>query len=113
MLAKSRRLTKSLFKRVIDEGYTQNTQFALVKSIKIAGESRFAVSVSKKVSKNATDRNKIRRRAYSVIREFIQDERVKDGVYGVFMMKPSVKVLKHKDLAEQIEAFFVKSGFLK
>lgn len=68
MLPRENRLKKGNdFQRVFREGKSVRGNFLVIRSAKNnLGRARFAVSVSKKVSKKATVRNKIRRRLSSL-----------------------------------------------
>lgn len=75
MLDKSRRLSaKADFSRVYKYGRTGRGQFVIVKALKNTSntepaESKIGVVVSKKISKKATARNRIKRQVASLIRE--------------------------------------------
>lgn len=75
------------------------------------GQSHFAVVVSTKISKKATQRNKIKRRLYSLIRTNLNQ--IKSGYNLIFIVKPEILKKKFSDL----EKFFLKTldklGLLK
>lgn len=92
--AKSTRLDSSKRAR---GGYFNSPNF----SMRVAPDnnsSRFAVSVSKKVSKKAVDRNRLRRRSYAVIGG------IKETVKGMHMIiaKPSARNLKGEELSKEL-----------
>jgi ribonuclease P protein component len=108
MLSRSQRLTIPLFQKVIDEGRLFHSPFFSAKMIKVPGESRFAIAVSKKLAKNATERNKIRRRVYSALRTLPLR-----GVHAILMPKAPVLTAPYAKVAEETKALFVKTGLLK
>lgn len=64
MLPKSKRLTAAEVREILKVGRVVRTPSLVAKHIE-AQRSAFAVAVSKKVAKNATERNKIRRQIYT------------------------------------------------
>lgn len=82
-----------------------------MRCVKGQNESRFAVSVPKKVVKKAVLKNKIRRRTYSLIKSF--KSRLKSGFYILIIMKSGAEKLSFGNLKDEIEKIFVKSGVLK
>lgn len=111
MLPSSKRLTIPLFKEVIDKGRSLHSDFFIIRLLKSSGQSRFSVSVPKKVAKGAIERNKIRRRAYSVIAAIYS--KAKSGIHGVLVAKSPVSKADFQDILSDIESFFVKTGLLK
>lgn len=90
MLPKSRRIERKSFDYILKNGRRFNSpSFVLylcpIDKIPTTAPSRFSFSVSKKVSRLATNRNKLRRRGYSVIRGNIK--RIKPGFYCFFSYK--------------------------
>jgi ribonuclease P protein component len=75
MLPKKQRIPRELFTRILAEGKRYNSPSLLlyVANGDANSPSRFAFSVSKKVCKKAVDRNKFRRRGYSVIGKHIKN----------------------------------------
>lgn len=111
MLPKSNRLTKSAFKLVMDKGIAHHSPIAVLKILKTHGKHGFSVSVSKKVSKSAVGRNKIRRRIYSIIKDY--RDKIQDGISVLILMKVGSEKLSFDEITKQIESIFVKSGILK
>ncbi|HEY4503562.1 MAG TPA: ribonuclease P protein component [Candidatus Paceibacterota bacterium] len=111
MLPNQKRLTTTLFKDTIDGGMTYHSSLFILKLLKTIGPSRFSVSVPKKVAKSAVERNKIRRRVYSAIR--ILYPKIKEGFYGVFISKDSIKKASFIEISSILEQSFVKLGLLK
>ena len=111
MLSSSRRLTTSLFKEVMDKGKIFHSPIFILRLVKSHSLSRFSVSVSKKVAKNAVDRNKFRRRAYSAIDSLYQN--ILPGFHGVFIAKNSISKSSFVHMSLDIKNLFVKIGLLK
>ncbi len=74
--------------------------------------ARFGVVVSKKVSKSAVVRNRIRRRVYEWIRLNI-DRIDAQSLVLVFPYTDSIAKIKHPELNLQLEQLFMKSGLIK
>ncbi len=112
MLPKEKRLNKALFKKVIDKGKSLNSKVFIVRFVKDNSLLKFAVSVSKKVSKKAVIRNKIRRRVYTAINSF-KTLISKENGNVLFIVKSDILELKTEDIKPYIKEIFVKLGFLK
>lgn len=111
MISSSKRLTTPFFKNVMDKGKLFHSPIFSVKFLRVSGGSRFSVAVSKKVAKNAVDRNKIRRRVYTALRTL--DSKIPQGFHGVFMIKATILKMSLGDITAGLESIFVKSGLLK
>jgi ribonuclease P protein component len=68
MLPKQNRISKDCFGEILSKGRIFYAAYFMMRSLP-AKKTLFAVSVSKKVAKNAVDRNRIRRRVYSLLGE--------------------------------------------
>ena len=121
MLPRLKRLTTELFKEVVQKGSISHGTFSvircqnrpdrLVSSKNSSNFSRFGVSVPKRVAKTAVLRNKIKRRIYSIVRKF--ENRIITGKNVIIIMKNGAETAKYKELEQDIETIFVKSGLLK
>ncbi len=68
MIPKNRRIPRNLYNLFSNNGFSYKREPFLVKIIENKGnQSRFSVSVSKKIAKKAVSRNKLRRIAYREI----------------------------------------------
>lgn len=109
MLPKSKRLGTKAFTEIMEKGRSFHNPFLILKVIPSLSESVFALSVPKKVSKLAVDRNKIKRQIYSII----EDIDYKPGYKIVLIIKVGFDKLSFKDLQVEIQKTFVKSALLK
>ena len=89
MLPKNRRIPKENFSAILKEGKRYNSLILLLYVASIDKNhkelSRFSFSISKKICKKATDRNRYRRRGYSIIGNNIK--RIKSGYFCFFSFK--------------------------
>lgn len=90
MLPKNRRIERKEFGQIMSRGNRYNSpSFTLYLSKMPPGKdiskSKFSFSVSKKVSGLAVNRNKLRRRGYSIILGVI--DKVRPGYYLFFLYK--------------------------
>lgn len=101
MFRKSSRLNTSEFKEVFDFGKTIKFPLFLIKtkSNKL-GFSRFSVVVSKKISKKAVERNYIKRRFFSSIKQSLNKFPVADYV---FILNSGVKDIQYKELLNNLK----------
>ena len=105
MLPKKRRIEKREFRHIISRGKKLNGDNLLLYIAKIETDyelkdSRFSFSVSKKVTKGAVDRNRLRRVGYSVIEKSI--ERIKKGYFLFFVFKKNTVNVKFDVLEKEI-----------
>ena len=99
MLSKQNRLERKDFVNLLaSKRFVNAENFCLRLG---AGEkvAKLAVSVSKKVSKLAVDRNTLRRRVYSVVRNSVKD--LEPNSY-LFVARPSAKKLKGERLEKEV-----------
>lgn len=105
MFKKRHRLNTSEFKEVFNFGKSIKTSLFLVK-IKENNKkySRFAVVVSKKISKRAIERNYIKRKFYHALKEVSSVFPKNDYV---FILNSEIKDIQYKDLMNKIKEFNV------
>ncbi len=99
MLSKQNRLERKDFTNLLtSKRFVNSENFSLRVG---SGESKpkLAVSVSKKVSKLAVDRNTLRRRVYSAVRDSVKE--LEPNTY-LFVARPSAKKLKGEKLEKEI-----------
>lgn len=112
MLPRQKRLTTPLFSSVFLSGKVFHSASFSVRALKILkdkeeiGQSRFGISVTKKVAKTAVLRNTIKRKMYSAIGNV--EKRIKLPVHLVFVMK-----MPQKNYEKEIQDIFVKMGILE
>jgi len=103
MLSKSKRISRKLFKPLLgSRKYFNSEHFSL--RVAPSEETRVAVSVSKKISKKAVVRNKVRRRVYSAMRDLVSSLRV--GLYLVVAKHGSEKIMG-KELENELKLLVV------
>jgi|SRR3989344_6814148 len=105
MLSKKRRISKKHFPYILTKGKRYNTPHLLMYINRVDSgnqnqASQFSFSISKKVAPKAVDRNKYRRRGYSVIRRHIN--RIKSGYLLLFSFKKGRANLKFSELEKEI-----------
>lgn len=111
MLPKNSRISRKEIEVLLKSGrryHSPNLQlYSLTKDIK---NSKFSFSVSKKVCKNAVDRNKYRRRGYSVIGK--HKSLIKSGFYCLFIFKKNSKSITFESIETEILELLSVSGVL-
>ena len=104
---KNKRDFNGVFKH--SRGYRDN--FLLLKARKNdLAFSRFGIVVSKKVSKKAVVRNKIRRRLSGIIKKDLA--KIKKGVDVVLVASPGLEKEKFEKLEEEMKRILKKAGIL-
>lgn len=113
MLPKENRLKKKKdFDAVFKQGEGSKEDFLYLKIKKNNLEtSRFGFVVSKKFSKKATERNKIKRRLSELVG--LKMPTLKKGIDGVIVIMPGLKKSGFRELEESINELFKKSKLLK
>ena len=92
MLSSKRRVQKGLFSSVLKDGKSLNFPTFSIKYAYnpelIKKESLFSIVVSKKITKTAVLRNKIRRQAYSVLKDLFPE--IKKNYIVTFFLRDSI-----------------------
>ena len=118
MLGSKKRIPKNIFNTNIfrsetfhSDGFCIRTIFLTKNMCDVYGkQTRVAVIVSKKISKHATDRNKIRRRIYSIIELCYYD--LKKGHMIVISTKKDIMSMSFRILSEKIKKTLKKAKLL-
>lgn len=105
MLAKNRRISRKEFPYILSKGkkYDSNHLFLYMTPIHSNGankSSKFSFSISKKVRPSAVERNKYRRRGYSIVSNHIEE--VKPGYFYFFSFKKGSVPMKFSVLEKEI-----------
>lgn len=101
MLKKKQRLTIIEFDRFFSSGRRQHTPlFTLITAEHPAFHG--SVVVGKKVFKQAPDRNRLRRRLYSILYRLSQEDKLK-GVY-IILTKPAAAKASFADLKASLQS---------
>jgi ribonuclease P protein component len=115
MLPRVNRLKKKKdFERVFKEGKRYVLPFGklYLKIIKNNQKnSRFGFVVSKKFSKKATIRNRIKRKLREVIRTKLPE--IKKGTDGIVVVGQDLDTEDFRELEEEINKLFKKAGIIK
>lgn len=108
MLSRKQRIPKALAREVFGRGVNVSSSNFLLKTLKSSGnQTRFAVSISKKVAPTAVLRNRTRRRVYNSVRDFWP--RIKPGFLVAVSVKKGGEKLPYSDLAKEVEGLFVRA----
>lgn len=109
MLPKKNRLKKKKdFERIFKKGKGLNGDFLFLKIAKNnLKESRFGFVVSKKVSKKAVVRNKVKRRLREAVK--LKLPGVKAGIDGVLITRPGIESKTFAELKETVSELFKKA----
>lgn len=97
MLPKSKRVERRLFKPLLESKRAAHSPHFSLRSAS-SESARASVSVSKKVSKSAVVRNKVRRRVYSALRDMEMPRRML-----LFIAKPGAEKVKGEALTNELE----------
>lgn len=111
MLPKKHRLSKNIIPLVLKKGkdfYSDNMRLKVF--FDYQKNSAFSFVVSGKVSKRATERNKIKRRARNITNGIIKNVPV--GVYCLVFFKPSIAGKKYAAIKDEIIALYKKAKIL-
>jgi ribonuclease P protein component len=113
MLKKELRIRKQKdFENVFDKGFYSADRFLTLKVIENKmSYSRFGFVVSKKVSKKAVDRNRVKRLMSEIIR--LMDKKIKSGFDAVFILKSEIVNKNLEEIKESVEKLLKRSGLLE
>jgi ribonuclease P protein component len=101
MLSKRERISRSQFAEIMKSRQFANSPHFTLRSVSVGNIAKFAVSVSKKVSKKAVVRNRIRRRAYSAL------PKASPGLH-LLIAKPGAEQVKGEVLRDELALLFKK-----
>ena len=114
MLARKFRLTggKNFMKVEVDGRTFQSANFGIAYlDRRDGGPPRFAFVVSTKISKEAVDRNTIKRHISETVRLMVSE--VKEGYDVVFLAKPSIIKCPADEIAREVRTAVRASGIIK
>ncbi|MEM2954991.1 MAG: ribonuclease P protein component [Candidatus Nanoarchaeia archaeon] len=113
MLPKRFRLTKKKdFEKVLKSKKFFSEKFIFAKVIKNELRiSRFGFIVTLKISKKATERNRIRRQLHEIIRNNL--DQIKKGFDFVFIVRPEIKNKSFKEIKESLLNLLLKEGLIE
>ncbi|MBI3337423.1 MAG: ribonuclease P protein component [Candidatus Staskawiczbacteria bacterium] len=112
MLSQINRLRKKKdFEKLFKEGKSFKSTFLVLKAVKNnLKENRFGFIVSKKVSKKAILRNKIKRNLRDIVRQNIKD--IKSGVDVVLIVLPDFGKKNFSEIKEILNNLLKKAGLI-
>ncbi|PIS35583.1 MAG: ribonuclease P protein component [Parcubacteria group bacterium CG08_land_8_20_14_0_20_38_56] len=112
MLPRENRLKKEEdFKKVFKKGRGFTNNLFVLKIVKNNLDiSRFAFVISKKISKKATIRNRIKRRLDNVIR--VDLPKIKKGWDGIIIVLPGAEIKDFKEIEEDINQLLEKARLI-
>lgn len=107
MLKKDNRLSgNKQIKEVFEKGKMRQSPLFGVLYIKdknpaVAGQVKFGIVVSKKISKKAVERNRIRRKIYEEVGEILP--KVKEGLRVVFLVKKTILEASDEEIKKEVK----------
>lgn len=112
MLSKRNRLPKISFENVLKNGRGFRKDLIFIKVLpNVSGHNRFGFLVTKKVSKKAVIRNKVKRRLREAVRKLLP--KTKKGIDVVVGALPGLENRDFWDIAATIEALFKKANLIE
>lgn len=98
-------MKKKEFEAVFKKGKTRAGKLVFLKILKNnLDDNRFGIVVSKKISKKAVNRNKIKRRLKEIIRQI----NIKSGFDIVIVAKPEILDKKYQEIKDELEELLKK-----
>lgn len=106
MLAKQHRLVKQKdFERVFKQGRSYYTKLLGAKLLANQAVNRFGIVISTKISKKATERNRLKRQIRQALREL--DKKLKPGFDLVIMALPGFFNQEYGDVKGELKKVFL------
>jgi ribonuclease P protein component len=121
MFPKNRRIPRKMFPLLQNGAKTFKNKLFLLRFVSIKKESppasgaralragRFCFSISKKVSKKAVIRNKLRRAGYRTLKEHLF--KIKPEILAIFSFKEVAK--NNKEIEKNLESILKESNLIK
>jgi len=112
MLPKENRIAKEKdFEKIFKGGASFKENFLILKIISNNSQiNRFGFVISKKVSKNAVVRNRIKRQLSELVK--LQKDKIKKGFDGVFIILPGLENKDFWELEEILKNLFKKAKLI-
>lgn len=114
MLSKKNRITKKNdFERIFKKGVGFKENFLILKTASNSSQmktSRFTFIVSRKISKKATIRNKIKRQLRELVRP--QMDKIKKGIDGVFIVLPGFGSKSFQEMKDTVNNLLKKAKLI-
>jgi ribonuclease P protein component len=111
MLPKNERIQRKNFSQILLENKTYNSPNLLLHITPNPDKnSKFSFSVSKKICPNAVDRNKLRRRGYSIILK--NKNIIKSGSFCFFSFKKTKRTPTFATLEKEIVGLLSSAGVI-
>jgi len=111
MLSKKNRINKESFPDFIKKAKNVSSDNMYLKTAHGFSKNKsFAFVVSLKVSKNAVDRNKIKRRARAITQSIFKE--VLSGVSTAVFFKPTIKEKKYSEMKEEMIKLYKKAKII-
>jgi ribonuclease P protein component len=113
---KKNRITKKVFDELMKNGRVFHSLGFSFRFMKKEGTvPRFSFVVSKKVAKNAVDRNVAKRKGYHALRELVFPLKIHEmnGLVGAFFFKKEGKNMGFEGIKREIRELLVKSGAME
>ena len=113
MLPRENRLKKQKdFERVYQQGKGFKQDFLFLKAVSNGLEiTRFGLVVSRKISKKAVIRNRVKRRLREIIR--LRLEKVKKGVDVVLVTLPGIEEKEYQEIEQMVDKLLEKAKLVK
>jgi ribonuclease P protein component len=109
MFPKNRRIPRKMFPFLNGGKTHKNNIFYLKFVLKPESQSRFYFSVSKKISKSAVARNRIRRAGYQLLQKYLPE--LKPNILALFSFKMMPK--NDDDMAKSLGLILKESKLIK
>ena len=115
MLSKKRRIDRKNFTYILNKGKRFNSPHLVLYLAPITIEnqeqnSKFSFSISKKILKRAVDRNKYRRRGYSVVSKQIKT--IKPGFFCFFSYKKGDYPISFSQIEKETSELLSRSAMV-
>lgn len=113
MLAKQHRLVKQKdFEKVFKQGRAYYTKLFGTKTLANQLEfNRFGIVISTKVSKKATERNRLKRQVRQAVRDL--DKNLKSGLDLVIIVLPAILTQEDNTVEDELKKIFIKLNLFK
>ncbi len=114
MLPKENRLKKETdFDKVHRKGLFFPGKHLVIKTLSNSLEnSRLGIVISKKISKKATDRNKIKRQIREILRLALKEDRIKPGFDVIIIVKASIISENYDSIEKNMVDIFFRANLI-
>jgi ribonuclease P protein component len=113
MIPQKRKVDTGLFPSVLKQGNSISSEHFSLRFLRVPGvaPSKFSFVVSRKISKKAVERNRLKRHGYAAL-EITKHPPPKTSIVAIFFAKKNATKLSYQKIKNEVGELLKKAGIL-